>query len=536
MSRQYTHDNFHAALDLLHLIPVQVGQPIMLIFFSPFALLLCWRLWAFTLRPAIHPDEPKELPYWIPYLGHAIGFVKNVQQMLTRGREYFGNTREPFALTLGGQRLYVLTSPEDVKSLYKNAKVFIFDDVVFEVSITFGISHPAMVKMRQKPAFLEGDPVYSEFTVQNMHALSLAELNSEFWKQELHPGHRLDALLENFLLCIDTLLQFEGLPQYTVVQRPSNSIKQVFSLLKLTEGVMMDAGTIASFGTKILEIDPNLVQKFLNFDDENWKLWYKWPNANAMHAAKAEMTKTFEKYLSLPQKERGGAAHIIELIETTTNALELSKKDIATSLTMLYFVFNTNTYKVCFWALSHLLHKPSLHVRIRQETESAFLPNGRLDLEQLSESPLLDALFAETLRYYSASYSIRTVAEPTILGGKRFGKGSRIIAPFRQLHFDPTVYGHDSHVFDPDRFLRDKTLTRGASYRPFGGGTSYCPGRFLAKQEVKAFIAMVLHRFEFSLDGKQDLPLIEDGKPTTGIAGPVNGDDVYVRVKVLDVK
>lgn len=29
-------------------------------------LLLLWRLWRFTILPAMRPDEPKELPYWIP--------------------------------------------------------------------------------------------------------------------------------------------------------------------------------------------------------------------------------------------------------------------------------------------------------------------------------------------------------------------------------------------------------------------------------------------------------------------------------------
>ena len=28
--------------------------------------LVIWRLWAFTIKPALHPDEPKGLPYWIP--------------------------------------------------------------------------------------------------------------------------------------------------------------------------------------------------------------------------------------------------------------------------------------------------------------------------------------------------------------------------------------------------------------------------------------------------------------------------------------
>ena len=149
--------------------------------------------------------------------------------------------------------------------------------------------------------------------------------------------------------------------------------------------------------------------------------------------------------------------------------------------------------------------------------------------------PLLDALAAETLLYYSASYSIRPVAQATFLGVKIFHKGSRIIAPFRQLYFDRTVHGGDDQKFDPDRFLRDKTLARAASYRPFGGGTSYCPGRFLARQEVKILVAILLHRFELSLEGEQDFPMLEVGKSATGIAGPLIGCDMTVRVKALKI-
>ena len=30
---------------------------------------LLWRLWAFTFKPMLRPNEPKPLPYWIPFLG-----------------------------------------------------------------------------------------------------------------------------------------------------------------------------------------------------------------------------------------------------------------------------------------------------------------------------------------------------------------------------------------------------------------------------------------------------------------------------------
>jgi hypothetical protein len=41
-------------------------------FHAPFILLLLitalslWRLWTFTLLPWLNPNEPKEVPYWIP--------------------------------------------------------------------------------------------------------------------------------------------------------------------------------------------------------------------------------------------------------------------------------------------------------------------------------------------------------------------------------------------------------------------------------------------------------------------------------------
>jgi hypothetical protein len=28
--------------------------------------LVLWRIWRFTILPSYHPNDPKELPYWIP--------------------------------------------------------------------------------------------------------------------------------------------------------------------------------------------------------------------------------------------------------------------------------------------------------------------------------------------------------------------------------------------------------------------------------------------------------------------------------------
>lgn len=111
--------------------------------------------------------------------------------------------------------------------------------------------------------------------------------------------------------------------------------------------------------------------------------------------------------------------------------------------------------------------------------------------------------------------------------------------PFRQLHENPEVYGSDSLSFDGERFLKNKNLKRSTSFRPFGWGATYCPGRFAARHEVVSFIVIVLQRFDVALVGKPDgvnrqrFPRMEGTKPSFGMMGPLIGEDLVVRVKPL---
>ena len=108
--------------------------------------------------------------------------------------------------------------------------------------------------------------------------------------------------------------------------------------------------------------------------------------------------------------------------------------------------------------------------------------------------------------------------------------------PYRQLHFDEAVFGSLPEAFDPSRFLRNKDLNRNPSFKPFGGGSTMCSGRFLAKYEVLAFVALAIDRFEIKVaDGEggsqQRFPRFNQNKPGLGIMEPLNGDDLIVEVR-----
>ena len=50
-----------------------------------------------------------------------------VKADLIDSRRYFGDPREPSALTLAGETIYVITSPEDATAAYKGTSRLTFD-------------------------------------------------------------------------------------------------------------------------------------------------------------------------------------------------------------------------------------------------------------------------------------------------------------------------------------------------------------------------------------------------------------------------
>jgi cytochrome P450 len=204
---------------------------------------------------------------------------------------------------------------------------------------------------------------------------------------------------------------------------------------------------------------------------------------------------------------------------------------------------NGNAYKLCFWILAYALHDENLLASIRNEIDPV-VNEGLTGLEyRLEHCARLDSIYNEVLRLTASSSSIRTVLSTTEIGGKQLRSGTKVLIPYRQLHFNEDIWGNDAKTFDPERFLKNKDLARNSSFRPFGGGTTYCPGRFLAKREVMTFVALLLYRFDIALAThpalpaskdkatKPAFPRLEEQKPCLGIMGPAKGHDVCLKVR-----
>ena len=200
-----------------------------------------------------------------------------------------------------------------------------------------------------------------------------------------------------------------------------------------------------------------------------------------------------------------------------------------------------------FWLFWHALQDQSLMADVASEISGCRIPydsrpsDAFLDTKQITNQPLLQSLFAETLRKYTAVYITRTTEfqDGQVLD-YRIPKGKMVIINSNIAHMDERNWNtgangeHPVTSFWGERFLTKSTEMRscitpsegtdsgyasGTEYPfeakvevkkfsldrykgawvPFGGGFHMCPGRHWVKTQMLLSFAMITSAFEFEL-------------------------------------
>ncbi|HRW06721.1 MAG TPA: cytochrome P450 [Caldilineaceae bacterium] len=140
--------------------------------------------------------------------------------------------------------------------------------------------------------------------------------------------------------------------------------------------------------------------------------------------------------------------------------------------------------------------------------------------EQMHELRYLNQILKETLRVWPTAPAFSLYPhEDTVIGGQyHIPKGQDLIVLVPMLHRDPTVWGDNANLFDPERFTPEAEQARPANaYKPFGNGQRACIGRQFAMQEATLALAMILQRYrlidhtDYQLKVKETLTLKPDG-------------------------
>ena len=262
-------------------------------------------------------------------------FEKEKRLIVLVHRKYFGDTREPFALTLAGQTIYVLTSPQDVTAAYKDTTCLTFDNFIRDTMVIFGASDSAVNKMWSAPS--KSAPGSTKRKINPLHK-PLAHLGEDLYRHQLLPGKELEPLQSVLLGRIHEMLHWKAMS--TGITLSHNNDQKVVSLLGWCREVLMDSATKAFFGDRLLQIDPTLFQSFFDFDDDSWKLTYHFPHclSRDMYAAKQRAVNALTTYFRLPQEDRPGESWLVRTLESEMRDQGIQEPDIAAFVMMTYWV------------------------------------------------------------------------------------------------------------------------------------------------------------------------------------------------------
>ncbi|KAF3034468.1 hypothetical protein E8E12_000782 [Didymella heteroderae] len=484
--------------------------------------LLSWRTWRFTLRPLLHPNEPRELPYWLPFVGHALSILRGFNTTVTRGVQYFQHSTGPFAMTIAGEKVYVATSAEDINAVWNSSKTLSLDVIAMEMFTLIGIPR------RSREALFETH-ASARYNAGFAKPGNVQERVQDFHKQQLHNGPRLEALMsEKVVPGLVRFMDFSepGHPAVTFRSGPEVTV----SLFDLCVHAVIAEDTDAYFGMKLREMAPDIIEAFVDWEYTNWKFIMQMPAflSKDMLRCKGTVVDAFKAYYMLPRSERPGASHFVTSLEDMLREAGLTEQDMAMFTFLHYWAFAGNTYKLAFWLLVHLIHSPALLSQIRDEVLPAVKQDSVDETHLAERCPALDSLSQEILRLTVATSLARVVMSPCAIGGKALVPGRKIMLPISALHHNTSTWGTLPSVLQPDRFMSNPKLAKSTSYRPWGGGPTMCPGRFFARRSVNALVAMLLARYEIEVESDK-LPEMDGARPSPGIAPVMRGQDVKLK-------
>lgn len=191
---------------------------------------------------------------------------------------------------------------------------------------------------------------------------------------------------------------------------------------------------------------------------------------------------------------------------------EAAKMEMATSLAML-----SSGAVTSFWLLYHILSDQNLTSSIRKELTLVTDINDieKVQIANLSavkdRCPILVSVLNETLRYHSTVINIKQVQHDMTLDGQYLLKKNGIIMiPGQSVHHNKDIWGSSADVFNHHRFLSSeskKISSSTSAFRPFGAGTTMCPGRHFSTNVILSLAVIVLLKFDVELiDGEWKEP------------------------------
>ncbi|KAK2822974.1 hypothetical protein Q5P01_023039 [Channa striata] len=494
-------------------------SPLLLLLLGLLSLLLC-----LLRRRNRRHGEPPLIRGVIPYIGKALQFGKDAHRFLEDHRKKYGDI---FTVHIAGRYMTFIMDPLMYPSIIKQGRQLDFHEFSNKVApFTFG--YPPVIngkfpglKEQIKRSFnlLQGDGLKS-LTESMMGNLILL-----FRQDHLREGGswKSSSMFEFcFTIMFEaTFLTLYGGPPAGCRHSGMGPLREDF--LKFDS---MFPLLIAQIPIWLLGRTKAIRKKLINYFLLH--RMSRWSNTSQFIKLRAEL---FEQYDTLSDVDK--AAHHFAILWASVG----------------------NTAPATFWATYYLVSHPEALEAVHQEIHSVLRLSDMefssdrditMSRDQLEKLLYLESAINESLRLSSASTNIRVAQEDFSLRldterSVSVRKGDIIALYPQSMHLDPEIY-EEPQTFRFDRYVQDgkeKTdFYKGGQklkyyLMPFGSGSTMCPGRFFALNEIKQFLCLLLLYFDLELEEGQSRATLDPSRAGLGVLLPAT--DVRFRYRLRKV-
>ncbi|KAH7397376.1 cytochrome P450 [Pyrenochaeta sp. MPI-SDFR-AT-0127] len=435
--------------------------------------------------------EPQLFPTATPFLDPAIGILRHKVNYLANFRSKYRASIH--TLRLPFQRLYVVHAPHLIQAIQKKANAGIFIPNLLD----FGMLFSGLTKNSQR-------------TLRNAYNIEGNGFTLSVHKHLLS-GPSLSTATRAAVDCLST----------SVSNMCDNNCQQ--GLMELIQHDFTLALTGAIYGPENPYDDPLIEASWRDFVPGISHLLYSpFPFLTARNAlqARGRVIGAFASYF-----RTGGHLRAIPMISEMfeinkrhgLDSDEAAKMEMATSLAMLSSGAITS-----FWLLFHLLSDADAMKSIRHELHAMIIDNSDgdntiprtkvLPLTGIKKRcPTLVALMNETFRFHSTVINIKQVQHDTELANQYLLKKDGIIMiPGQSVHHNTDIWGVSADIFDYHRFLSHDwkgNISSTSAFRPFGAGSTMCPGRHFSTNIILSLVAMIVLQYDIEpIEGEWKAP------------------------------
>ncbi|KAI1456428.1 cytochrome P450 [Annulohypoxylon moriforme] len=478
---------------------------------------------------------PATFPYIFPLLGSIpVGYPWNPRAFVLNPNNFF-QTEHPVRVKVLTQEFYTVCGSENIKALFKNSWTCTsIPFVKFALGYAFGLP-PKALSLYDKDDSGGGHVPHAGSTIEAHNRI------------DYHVYQSLVRFLEG-----KGLLPFCNRFADNITQRLHGLYDRIGSEWDYHDDLMdivRDEGTVsiinALCGPHLLRLNPHFLRDYWEFDRNlqtylQGMPWFLAPKAYAARKRVLDAVKIWQQYARDNFDDLAVGADGDDLFwgssffrERQGMFLKMDGFDYDAIASQDFGAIwaARNSITAASWAIFEIFRDPELLASVRREVDGCALTNTdgglRFDIDQLLRLPILQAVYAETLRLRMDFYIVR-MPDRVVMNIQNWVIPRRkvIVTPTTVAHMDSKAWNtgiNNEHPVDQfwiGRFLKypsqphdhasPKFSTKEfeGSWIPYGGGPRQCPGRHFAKRQILLTTALMVSLF--------DCEILEEGKDIQG--------------------